>query len=98
MTTKLTSEEAAREVIALFNTPVLSKANEALEETGSIGRWLDEALTARSRMSTGEEILLNVVLFVYNRGGAATLHDLTALDAKLMAKVLAIITERYVGA
>ena len=93
--TKLTAEEAAHQIIALFNTSVLAEADAVLGE--GIGRWLDKALAARSRMSQGEEVLLNIVLFVYNGGGSASLYDLTTLDATLMAQVLTTIQQRFVG-
>lgn len=96
MTTTLTADQAAHGIIDLLNTSVLADADAVLDD-GGVGAWLSKALPQRERLSSGEKVLLNVVLFVYNGGGNATLNDLTVLDRATLAQVLTVIQHRFGG-
>lgn len=93
--TTLSADQAAYSIIMLLHTSVLADADARLDE--GVGAWLSEAIKVRDRLPSGERVLLNIVMFVYNGGGDATLRDLTTLDRERLAEVLTVFQHRFGG-
>ena len=83
-TDRITSDQAARRVVALFDTPVLP----TLTETDTVGEWLHKAFADEHRLSSGEKVLLGVVQAIWNGGGDTRIADLLGVDDRCRAVIL----------
>lgn len=88
-----TAEQAAYTVVTMLNSSVLADADAVLDD--GVGAWVSKAVDQRHRLSGGERVLLDLVLFFYNGSANPTLTDLMLLDRATLAQVLAVVRDRF---
>ena len=90
-------EAAARTIELLGNCPLLSDANQEFwgGRDPDVPRWIERAHNTWG-LSTGEEVLVKLVVFFWNGSDDVTLRDLLTLDDDTRSKVFDVLIARYV--
>ena len=86
MMARLTSGQAAAQIIGLLSTPVLP------EFTGDVGLWLSDATDENGRLSSGERILVSIVRMFWAGYSDVRISDIGSLDRVCQVIVLDTLT------
>lgn len=97
----ISNEEAAARMIELLgNCPLLRDANREFwgGRDLDVPRWIVQArqIQLNFGLSTGEQVLIRLVVFCWNGSVDVLLRDLLTLDADTRSKVFDILIARFV--
>lgn len=93
----MSNDDAARAIIGLFRTSVLSTPIEVSTVDGVIDPrlFLEAAEIVKRQLSSGEQVLLGIVRAAWNGTGEVRVSQLRAMDRTLRLRVMAILTEAW---
>ena len=93
-------EAAARTIELLVDCPLLRGTNEEFwrGRDPDVPSWIVQArqIQLNFGLSTGEQVLIRLVVFCWNGSVDVLLRDLLTLDADTRSKVFDILIARYV--
>lgn len=89
-TARLSQVDAAYTIVALLDTPLVAPLPDARSDA-AFGAWLSVALDRYDLLSSGEQVVFNAALAVWNGHRVCRLADLGRVDQSTRATILDVL-------